>query len=194
LIDLLGEPHSTRKAVAFSVGLDNQSPFDSVYDSHTRFGDGNQSLLRPRCAGGGARAGSFDCAGRQNGRIRDSGVCPEPGKLRPYNLGRVQMASWFFLVYASYVTIWLITDALDTITASLLALMGISAGTALSEAMIDSSKLSAKSDQLLNLTAEKQSLEQSIPDIQTQINALNSKATLLPEDVSNRDSPNKQVR
>jgi len=50
-----------------------------------------------------------------------------PGKLKPYNLGRSQMAFWFFLIYASYIVIWLMTDALDTITASLLGLMGISA-------------------------------------------------------------------
>lgn len=195
-IDLLGEPHSTRKAVAFSVGLDNQSPFDSVYDSQhplwltviNRF-YGLVALVVVVVA-----LIVLIVLATKSNLIRDGGVCPVPGKLRPYNLGRVQMAFWFFLVYASYVTIWLITDALDTITASLLALMGISAGTALSEAMIDSSKLSAHSDQLLNLTAEKQSLEQSIPDIQTQINALNTKPTLLPEDVSNRDSLNKQVQ
>src|SRR5687767_8835510 len=31
-IDLLGEPHQTRRAVAFSVGFENQAPFDSVID------------------------------------------------------------------------------------------------------------------------------------------------------------------
>src|SRR6185503_9061914 len=120
--------------------------------------------------------------------------CPVKGKLRPYNLGRTQMAFWFFLIYASYMTIWLITSALDTITASLLALMGISAGTALSEAMIDSGKLSANADQMQSLSAEKQSLEQTIPELQTQIDALNAKTNLSPEDTSNRDSLNKQVQ
>ncbi len=104
------------------------------------------------------------------------------------------MAFWFFLIYASYTTIWLITGALDTITASLLALMGISAGTALSEAMIDSGKLSANAGQLQSLSAEKQSLEQTIPELQTQIDALNARTTLSPEDTSNRDSLNKQVQ
>src|SRR5207247_10975787 len=118
--------------------------------------------------------------------VRNGGVSPVPGKLRPYNLGRVQMAFWFFLIYASYVTIWLITDALDTITASLLALMGIIAGTALSEALIESSKLNASTDQMVNRTAEKQALELSIPELQNQINGLNAKPNLLPEDISSR--------
>src|SRR6185503_20500614 len=104
--------------------------------------------------------------------IREPGANPGGGKLRPYNLGRTQIAFWFFLVYVSYLVIWLITDALNTITPSLLGLMGISAGTALGEAMIDSSKDNANEDQSRSLTAEKQALEQSVPELQTQVAAL----------------------
>ena len=194
--DLLGEPHSTRKAVAFSVGPDNQSPFDSVYDQQhplwltvisTVYGVVAFVIVLLTLV-------LLILLSVKTNLVRDGSVSSIPGKLRPYNLGRVQMAFWFFLIYASYVTIWLITDALDTITASLLALMGISAGTALSEALIDSGKLTTNADQMQSLTAEKQSLEQSIPHIQDQINVLNAKTTLLPEDTSNRDSLNKQAQ
>ncbi|HJZ80636.1 MAG TPA: hypothetical protein VKD91_09825 [Pyrinomonadaceae bacterium] len=195
-IDLLGEPHSTRKAVAFSVGLDNQSPFDSAYDlQHPIW----LTVINPPY---GVIAlvvvvvtlFVLVLLSVKTNLVRDGGESPVPGKLRPYNLGRVQMAFWFFLIYASYVTIWLITDALDTITASLLALMGISAGTALSEALIDSGKMSANTDKLVSLTAERQSLEQSVPDIQAQINSINANPNLLPEDISSRDSLNKQLQ
>jgi len=98
------------------------------------------------------------------------------------------------LIYASYVVIWLITDALNTITPSLLGLMGISAGTALSEALIDSGKINARDDQLQSLTGEKQSLEQAIPELQSQVSGQNSKANLTPEDTANRDSLNKQLQ
>jgi len=73
--------------------------------------------------------GPFLWLARTTNLIREPGPAV-PGKLRPYNLGRTQMAFWFFLVYVSYTVIWLITDSLDTITPSLLGLMGISAGTA----------------------------------------------------------------
>src|SRR6185503_11798841 len=116
--------------------------------------------------------------------IREPGANPGGGKLRPYNLGRTQIAFWFFLVYVSYLVIWLITDALDTITPSLLGLMGISAGTALGEAMIDSGKDSASADQLRTLTGEKQALEQSIPELQKQIESINANANLTPEDTT----------
>jgi hypothetical protein len=195
-VDLLGEPPGTRRPVAFSVGLENQSPFDSVFDqSHPLpltvispfYGIVSLVVVLITLA-------IFVWLARTTNLIRETGACPVPGKLRPYNLGRTQMAFWFFLIYASYMTIWLITDALDTITPSLLGLMGISAGTALGEALIDSGKTNANANRLQNFTGEKQSLEQSIPELQSQINSLNAKSTLAPEDTSNRDSLNKQLQ
>jgi hypothetical protein len=58
------------------------------------------------------------------------------GVLQPYNLGRSQMAWWFFLIVISYSFIWLVTGDRDTIPPSLLALMGISSATALASALI----------------------------------------------------------
>jgi hypothetical protein len=58
-------------------------------------------------------------------------------KHKPYSLARFQMAFWFFLIVASFLFIWLITGANDTITGSTLALIGIGAGTALGSAAID---------------------------------------------------------
>jgi len=195
--DLLGAPTGLRHPVTFSVGLQGQSPFDSVF--HAKDKEVPLTVISPVY---GIIALVLVLAtlillvwlARTTNLIREPGPKPAGGKLRPYNLGRTQMAFWFFLVYASYVAIWLITNALDTITASLLGLIGISAGTALSEAMIDSGKDSLKTGQLQDLTAEKQSLEQSIPELQSQISAVNAKATLAPEDVSNRDSLNKQIQ
>jgi hypothetical protein len=104
------------------------------------------------------------------------------------------MAFWFFLIYVSYLVIWLITDALDTITPSLLGLMGISAGTALSEALIDSGKDTAQSGQLQELTAEKEPLEQNISQMQSQLNELNAKTDLSSEEVTSRDNLNRQLQ
>jgi hypothetical protein len=195
-VDLLGEPNGIRRPVAFSVGLENQTPFDSVFDQS------NELPLTVISPVYGVIAVVvvlvtlilFLWLARTTNLIREPGPCPVPGKLRPYNLGRTQMAFWFFLVYASYVVIWLITDALDTITPSLLGLMGISAGTALGEALIDSGKVTSRDEQLQSLTGEKQSLEQSIPELQSQMNNLNSRSNLTPEDTANRDSLNKQLQ
>src|SRR5204863_8600442 len=127
-IDLLGAPEGIRKPVSFSVGLENQSPFDSVYDQD------HPLLLTVISPKYGVIALIIVVVtfvlliwlAQTTNIIREPGPKPIGGKLRPYNLGRMQMAFWFFLIYASYVVIWLITDALDTITPSLLGLMGIS--------------------------------------------------------------------
>jgi hypothetical protein len=103
------------------------------------------------------------------------------------------MAFWFFLVYASYTTIWLITSALDTITTSLLALMGISAGTALGEALIDNGKDTAKTNQVQDLTAQKFAVEQAVTDVQTQVDALNASGAATVTDQANRDAMTRQL-
>lgn len=195
-VDLLGAPNGIRKPVAFSVGPEGIGPFDSVFDKSNRI---PLTVISPVYG----LVALFVILGtlfillwlaRSTNLIRERGGCIVPGKLKPYNLGRTQMAFWFFLVYASYTAIWLITDALDTITPSLLGLMGISAGTALGEALIDSGKSDANDSQLQSIVAEKQALEQSIPDLQTQLNAIADKAAATLEDTTSRDSLNKQLQ
>jgi len=195
-VDLLGAPEGATTPVPFSVGIEDKSPFDSV------FAQGHPLPLTVISPVYGVislivvlvTVTLFLWWARTTNLIRAPGPQPEGGKLRPYNLGRAQMAFWFLLIYVSYLVIWLITGALDTITASLLGLMGISAGTALSEALIDSGKDSAKENQQQDLTGEKQSLEQGIPELEAQIAAVNTRAALTPDDTANRDSLNKQLQ
>ncbi len=194
-IDLLGEPHGLSHPVTFTIGLETESPFDTVFDQSNPI---PLTVISPPYGVIGLIIIVFTLVlfvwlARTTNLIREPGTAV-PGKLRPYNLGRTQMAFWFFLVYVSYVVIWLVTSSLDTITPSLLGLMGISAGTALGEALIDSGKDTAHASQLRDLTAEKQSLEQGIPELQSQIGALNSKPTLTTDDTANRDSLNKQLQ
>ncbi len=193
--DLLGEPQGAHRPVTFSVGLENQSPMDSV------FGEGHYvplTVISPLYGWIALAVVLFTLIlfmwlARKTNIIREPGPNPGGGKLKPYNLGRTQMAFWFFLIYVSYLVIWLITDALDTITPSLLGLMGISAGTALSEALIDSGKDTAQGGQVSDLSAETQPLQQSITQLETQLAEVNAKTTLSAEDVANRDALNKQV-
>ena len=194
-IDLLGEPNSIRKQVTLSVGLEDGSAFDSV---HERDNMVTMTVISPvygllSLLIIGATLVLLVWLARSTNIIRERGPAPAPGKRRPYNLGRAQMAFWFFLIYSSYLTIWLITGALDTITASLLALMGISAGTALGEAMIDDGKDTAQTNQARDLTAEKNALEQSITETQTQLDAANQMASSQVTDQSNRDALNRQL-
>jgi hypothetical protein len=58
----------------------------------------------------------------------------------PYSLGRCQMAFWFLLVIGSFLFIFLITWQFNTVTEQALALMGISAATALGAVIVTASK------------------------------------------------------
>ena len=192
--DLLGAPTKLRHPVTLSVGLENGSAFDSV---HIHGNPVTLTVISP-VYGLLSLLIIFVTLSillwlvRRTNIIREPGPPPAPGKHRPYNLGRAQMAFWFFLVYASYITIWLITGTLDTITPSLLALIGISAGTALGEALIDTGKETAKTNQLQDLTAEKLALELSISQAQTQVDALNASSTV-PVDPTAREALNRQL-
>src|ERR1041384_1463198 len=90
--------------------------------------------------------------------LRDAGPKPEAGR-KPYSLGRTQMAFWFFLVVASFCFIFLVTSAYEALTASVLALIGISAATALSSSIIDTGKRTAAQSELDTIIVEKAALE-----------------------------------
>lgn len=193
-IDLLGAPKSMREPATISVGLEDGSAFDSI---HERDHPVTLTVISP-LYGLLALVIIFATLAlllwlvRSTNIIREPGPAPAMGKRRPYNLGRAQMAFWFFLIYASYIAIWLVTSALDTITTSLLALMGISAGTALGEALIDNGKDTTVTNQLQDLTAEKQALEQGITQTQSDLDAIDP-ALATATDQSNRELLNRQM-
>ena len=194
--DLLGAPDGLTRPVTFSVGLENQSPFDTVFT-----GDRSPELTVISAPYGWISLavvvslfGGFIWLARHTDIIRDSGPAPAgPGQRKPYNLGRTQMAFWFFLTFGAYIVIWLITDAIDTITPSLLGLMGISATTALGEVLIDSTKDNAADNSLAASTAEKQALEAGVAELQTQLAALTAKPTPTADDAAARDNLNRQL-
>ena len=193
--DLLGAPSGIRRPVTVSAGLENETAFES---EHARGNPLPLTVISPvygvvSLLVIGATLVLLLWLARTTNIIREPGPSPVAGKRRPYNLGRAQMAFWFFLIYASYVSIWLITSALDTITGSLLALMGISAGTALGEAMIDNGKDTAKTNQVQDLTAEKVALEQSMTETQAQMDAANESASTAVTEQTNRDALNRQL-
>jgi hypothetical protein len=71
--------------------------------------------------------------------VRENGPEPE-NESRPYSLGRCQMAWWSFWVFISYISLYMVTGASDTLNDSILGLLGIGAGTALGAALIDRDK------------------------------------------------------
>jgi hypothetical protein len=68
------------------------------------------------------------------GMLRDAG----PGS--SLSLGRCQMFVWTLLVTGSFLVLWGVTGATDTITTQALVLIGISGATALGSVLVDASK------------------------------------------------------
>lgn len=100
---------------------------------------------------------------------------------RTYSLARFQMAFWFTLTIVSFFFIWLITDAYDIITTTILALIGISAGTSLSATIIDDSKKTETLNQTIKLQEEKAVLDNDILKLQAQLAADSTNAELKKE-------------
>jgi hypothetical protein len=58
--------------------------------------------------------------------------CPQ------FSLSRLQLAFWTYLAVGAFLIIWLVTDRLDTLNTTILALLGISSGTTLASKLVNS--------------------------------------------------------
>lgn len=134
---LLGKPRGYKKTIGVSLGADDQFSIPSDVNDF-------QFVVLPRgllwCFIAVSLVGLavFARVSMRTGLIRN-----RSGSLsvveRPYSLARFQMAFWFYMVVTAYVFIWLISGELDTITDSVLALLGVGTGTALGASLIESS-------------------------------------------------------
>ncbi len=133
---LLGKPNHFAHSISASVGSDQQFSIPSTASFMLESIPGPQFVIFVVIFVLALAIFIYLC--RTTSLVR-SGTHPIPNK-RPYSLSLFQMSFWFFLVIAAYVFMWMITDELDTITSSVLALIGIGAATALGATLIDQSK------------------------------------------------------
>lgn len=71
--------------------------------------------------------------------LRDVGPNPDTGR-KPFSLALVQMAVWFFVIMASWLLLYVVKHTFNTITDTLVTMMGISAGTGLGGVAIDTNQ------------------------------------------------------
>jgi hypothetical protein len=76
------------------------------------------------------------------------------------------MACWFFLVVAAYLYIWMVIGGKNSLNASVLALIGISAGTGLASVFVDQQKYADMGAQRATLEAERNALTARIAELQ----------------------------
>lgn len=117
--------------------------------------------------------------GFKSSMLRDSGDPRTDGKVGTYSLARCQMALWFVTVVFAFLFTYAVTGDTSPIPQGTLILMGIGAGTAVGAAAIDLNKRTASKTDLINWTAERAALPQTILDLQTKIANMQS---TLPSD------------
>jgi hypothetical protein len=130
---ILGRPDSPLRPVRVTVGLPGMVPVPSNATLHLVEFEWRWFLAYVVFLGVLITLGAR--AARTTAILRAGP--PTPFGPQPYSLGRSQMAWWFLLVAASYVFIWMLTGDAQSLTSTVLVLMGISAGTALGAVAID---------------------------------------------------------
>jgi len=143
---LLGGLGKERKEVPVSIGLINGPPLPSTYRAEfLRLGGGNLGIFIVLAVVLGI---GFLLVAKKTGALRDTEPPPKdaagpPIKTtdRAYSLSRTQIAVWTMLVVYAYLFIWLITGEYNTeIPRTILAILGISAGTYATAAAVDKGK------------------------------------------------------
>lgn len=129
--------------------------------------------------------------------LRDPGPdpnAPQPGapnpppahnKRRSFSLARCQMAWWFFIVIGAYLYIWIVTGNRDSLNTGVLTLIGISAATGASAAVIDGSKR----DERKKLEAQRDALNAATGAIPPPANLADLKAQLTQVEASIKALP-----
>lgn len=118
---------------------------------------------------------------RKTSLLRDDG--PAIGENRKgeetdelsYSLGRCQMAFWFFLVITSFIFIFVITWQFNTVTEQALALMGISAATALGAVIVSANKEDQSDANLQDAASRYPALKTEREDLENRTRELSSK-------------------
>lgn len=190
---LLGRPQlfptPQDRRVRVSVGLAN-NPIDTDYKDQKAY---PLTVVNPIAywiyiAGLIGLAIGFWYLAKKSDLLRDPGPDPpaekdingkeKPKKYKPYSLSRTQMAMWFLVIVASFVFIWMVTSNVTSLTATVLGLIGISAGTGLGSALIDSNKRGAIDKQKEDLDTEGKTLEVQIKELNSEIPATTDAAKL----------------
>jgi hypothetical protein len=144
---LLGGLGKERKEVPVSIGLVNGPPLPSTYKMEfVRLGAKGLTLFLLVAI---ALSIGFIVFARKTGVLRDKESSPVDSQGNPvivptarsYSLSRAQVAIWTLLVVYAYLFIWFITGEYNTeIPRTILAILGISAGTFATAAAIDKEK------------------------------------------------------
>lgn len=138
-VDLLSPP-TFHRFVAFSVGPEQGDAFASRYQAGSdRFA--RVIVIRPGWAATAAvlvvacTLGFVYLAKHTRLLYEPAPPAGDASRLR-LSLAKVQFALWFFAIFIAFLVIWLTTGRIDSLNSSVVAILGISSGTALGESFL----------------------------------------------------------
>lgn len=143
-IDALSPPTLSR-SVRFSVGIESQDAFDTAYliDSPKPL---QLVVLDPFEAALATSVAVFCAAiflrlAASTSLLTETVFNARGEAMVRFSLAKSQLALWFFVTFIAFIIIWLATGNYSTINTSVLAIMGISAGTAVGDSYMQSRRL-----------------------------------------------------
>jgi len=172
-ISLLGSPYPLIRSVKVNLGYGDQQILPSASEQHIELIVIKKEWLIFYVALLLATILIFYKLATKSNIIRDSNPpMPEPGK-KPFSLAKFQASFWFFLIFAAFLFIWIVTgDLANSMTEQALILMGIGTGTALGAAMIDSTKRENVDIQLDKLNPDEKKLNAEVLQLKAKISNL----------------------
>jgi len=164
---LLGRPSLTPRQVVVQLGVNGRVPFEGAATIGLETLDAGYLAIASTAFV--LLLAAFLVIAHRSDLLREGRMAVGAEHRRPFSLGRTQMAVWFFIVVASFVFIWIVTGAYDPLTGSVLALIGISASTALGGAIIDANKDAATDHTDGALKSERLRIEADLAALRTTI-------------------------
>jgi hypothetical protein len=136
-------PFTLSRPVRLSVGLEHQDPFKTVFKLEDH--PATLMIVRPQWALASfvilsTFITSFVWLSLRTRILMDNVRLPDGSTGLRFSLAKGQLAIWFFVIFTTFLMIWLATGNYDTINSSIVGTLGISAGTAIGDAYIRSSQ------------------------------------------------------
>ncbi|HEY0169809.1 MAG TPA: hypothetical protein VGB98_02065 [Pyrinomonadaceae bacterium] len=173
--DLLAKPEEPYRPVKVGVGPEGRTAWPAASSAAQNFVLRVYSPFRLKLNAVLflVALGLFLWLAKSSNIIRDSHPPePGPGRMKPYSLSRTQVAWWFFIIFGSFLFLWVVTGDYNVFTTSTLVLLGIGTGTALGAAMVDASKRDSVQAELrtlkprqMKLYAETKELKGALKDL-----------------------------
>ena len=109
--------------------------------------------------------------------LQDVSAPLRPDGHPPYSLARVQMAVWFFLVVGAWFLLFLVTKDIDTLTGSVLVLLGISAGTAVGSTILDAGTTIDAAARVRNVATDQEDLRIRVKELSDNLRSVRTRDT-----------------